>query len=86
MANFNNALGTLGTATAAIYTSPSGGSAKGAIVTSCSFANTTASSVPEVNVTVTSGATTKYVLFGATVPTNGTLTLAAPTLYSRTIS
>jgi hypothetical protein len=77
MANFNNALGTLGTASAPIYTSPTGGAAKGAIVTSCSFCNTTASGVPKLNVTLTSlaGAITKYVLFGATVPTNGTLTL-----------
>lgn len=77
MANFNNALGTLGTASAAIYTSPSGGSAKGAIVTSCAFCNTTVGSVPKLNVTMTSlsGGITKYVLNGATVPTNGTLTL-----------
>jgi hypothetical protein len=75
MANFNNALGTLGTASAAIYTSPNASGAKGAIVTSCSFANTTTGATPKLSVTVTSGSTTKYVLFQASVPANGTLTL-----------
>lgn len=73
MANFNNAIGTLGNATATVYTSPAGG--KGAIITSGSFCNTTASSTPKLYVSITSAGVTKYILYGATVPTNGTLTL-----------
>lgn len=72
MANFNNALGTCGTALATAYTAPAG---KGAIITSATFCNTTAGDTPTIQVSVTSGGVSKYVLYNATVPANGTLTL-----------
>lgn len=72
MAAFNNALGTCGTVAAVAYTAPAG---NGAIVTSAAFCNTTASDTPTIQVSVTSGGVTKFVLFNAAVPTNGTLTL-----------
>lgn len=71
-AKFNNALGTCGTAAAIAYTAPAG---SGAIITSASFCNTTADHTPTIQVSVTSGGNSKFVLFNAAVPANGTLTL-----------
>lgn len=72
MAAFKNALGTCGTSSGVAYTAPSG---QGTIITSATFCNTTDNSTPTVSVSVTSGGVTKFVLYKAMVPTNGTLTL-----------
>lgn len=72
MASFTNALGTLGTTSASVFTPSSG---KSAIITSASFCNKIESSTPAVSVTVTSGGTTAYVAYRASVPTNSTFTL-----------
>lgn len=76
MASFKNALGTCGTSAVAAYTAPAG---NGVFITSASFCNTTDNTVPTVSVTVTSGGVTKYVLYKASVPANGTLTLRPET-------
>lgn len=72
MAAFKNALGTCGTTQAVAYTAPAGA---GTIVTSATFCNITAGDSPTIRVSVTSGGTTKHVLYDAVVPANGTLTL-----------
>lgn len=72
MAVFNNALGTCGTSVSVAYAAPAG---TGAIITSASFCNTTAGDTPTIQVSVTSGGVSKFVLFNAVVPANGTLTL-----------
>lgn len=72
MAAFKNALGTCAISTAVAYTAPGG---NGAIITSATFCNTTSALTPSVSVSVTSGGVTKFILWKATVPTNGTLTL-----------
>src|SRR3546814_7378383 len=72
MASFKNALGTCGTAPAVAYTAPAGA---GTIITSATFCNVTADTVLVVSVSVTSGGTTKHVLYKASIPVNGTLTI-----------
>lgn len=72
MTAFNNALGTCGTTQSVAYTAPAG---RGAVVTSATFCNITPGSTPTIRVSVTSGGSTKHVLYDAAVPANGTLTL-----------
>lgn len=72
MAAFKNALGTLGTSQGVLYSAPAG---NGTIITSATFCNTTAGDTPTMQVSVTSGGVTKFVLYNAVVPANGTLTL-----------
>ncbi|HWL28734.1 MAG TPA: hypothetical protein VNQ97_07475 [Burkholderiaceae bacterium] len=71
-AAFKNALGTCGTTPGVAYTGANGA---GTVITSATFCNTTEDKTPTVTVTVTSGGVTKHVLYKASVPTNGTLTL-----------
>jgi hypothetical protein len=72
MATFKSSIGTCGTVAAAAYTAPGTGPA---IITSAVFCNITNGDVAQVSVSVTKGGNTKHVLYQASIPPGGTLTL-----------